>query len=198
MNLLKQILNIFFPITCAGCGLSLLQNERSICTSCRHRLPLTYHHLTNYNIAMDKFYGRLPLEYISAMLYFYKEGITQHIIHHLKYRNRQELGTILGYWYGLTILEFLKNIDIIVPVPIHKKRYRSRGYNQVTTFCEAISECINVPINNELLFRKTDLSSQTKKSLSRRTDFSSDIFEVSFSQKDHEKHYQKRQEDSNR
>ena len=101
----KSIINLFFPPVCAGCHSFLISNENVICTQCRHNIPLTNHHLNPENEAFKKFYGRIPVEYTSALLYFHKKGIVQELIHNLKYKEQEQIGTVLGDWYT----EDLKN-----------------------------------------------------------------------------------------
>ena len=125
--MLSSIFNLFFPKICAACDNILLTSESVICTVCRHDLPLTNHHLNSQNEMFKKFYGKLDIEFASALLYFQKKGNVQELIHKLKYKGQQEIGTSLGNWYAddLKNLEQLKNIDYIIPVPIHKKRLKS-------------------------------------------------------------------------
>lgn len=189
--MLKSLLNLFFPKLCNGCNTLLLNNETVICVKCRHELPFTYHHQIENNEIMQKFYGILPIEQATAMLYFHSKGIAQELIHNLKYRKQQEIGTILGNIYAHELIETNKisKVDYIVPTPIHKKRLQERGYNQVATFCEALSKELQIPIENELLFRTKHTKTQTKKSKAKRAELLSNNFDVKA--KDHHigKHY---------
>lgn len=188
-TMLRFLTDLFFPKTCVGCNTFLVLNEIVICTSCRHRLPLTQHHLDANNIAFKRFYGRLPLEHISAMLYFHKKGIVQQIIHNLKYRGHQEIGTVLGNWYCNDIVHLLRDIDVIIPVPLHKKRFKERGFNQVTSFARVFTENLNITLNESLLFRKAYSSTQTKKSLLNRSENISNVFDVNYTENEHNKHF---------
>jgi ComF family protein len=187
----KNIINLFFPPVCAGCHSFLVSNENVICTICRHNIPLTNHHLNPENEAFKKFYGRIPVEYTSALLYFHKKGIVQELIHNLKYKGQEEIGTVLGEWYS----EDLKNsiilqfVDEIIPVPLHKRKLRERGYNQVTNFGLALSKNLNIPYNPNILVRNIYSKTQSKKNLLNRSDGIDTIFDVVFSEKDHNKHF---------
>lgn len=189
--MLKNLINLLFPKLCAGCNSLLLQNEELICTNCRHDLPLTQHHLMNNNYIAKKFYGIIPIEFCSAMLYFHKDGIVQNLIHHLKYKNRPEIGTILGNWYANDIREIAKDqkFTTIIPVPLHKKRLKERGYNQITKFCEALSQNLGIEINDQLLYRKMYSKTQTKKSKEARSEITNTLFDVSFTSAHHGKHF---------
>ncbi|MES2239483.1 MAG: phosphoribosyltransferase family protein [Bacteroidota bacterium] len=187
----KSIINLFFPKSCSGCDAILLANEKVICTICRHNIPLTNHHLLAENEAFKKFYGRVSVEYASAFLYFHKKGIVQQLIHNLKYRGHEEIGTVLGYWYSDDLQEIIFNLkaDDIIPVPLHPKKYRERGYNQVTTFGRSLSENLNLNYNDNILFRKVYSKTQSKKNLLGRSENIESIFDVHFNENHHNKHF---------
>lgn len=189
--MLKTIINLFFPPVCSGCHSLLISNENIICTLCRHNLPLTNHHLNPENEAFKKFYGRIPVEYTSALLYFHKKGIVQELIHNLKYKGQEEIGTVLGEWYAeeLRNLVIIKSVDQIIPVPLHKKKLRERGYNQVTLFGQALSDGLNINYNPNLLIRNRYSKTQSKKTFLNRSDGIETIFDVIFTEKDHNKHF---------
>jgi ComF family protein len=187
----NSLINLFFPKVCVGCKSLIGSNEYVICTSCRHELPLTNHHLNPENEAFKKFYGRIPVENVSAFLYFHKKGMVQEMIHNLKYKGHEEIGTLLGEWYATDLKDciFLKNIDTIIPVPLHKKRLKERGYNQVTNFGLALSESLKIPLNENILIRKVYSKTQSKKNLLGRIEGIETVFDVTFKEEDTNKHY---------
>jgi ComF family protein len=187
----KSLLHLFFPPTCAGCKTILIANENVICTSCRHEMPLTQHHLNPENDAYKKFYGRIPVEHVSALLYFHKKGIVQELIHSLKYRGQEAIGTVLGEWYAeeLKSSQLLQTVDTIVPVPLHPKKLRERGYNQVTEFGYALAKSLQIPVNTSILFRQVYSKTQSQKNRLGRTEGIDTIFDVTFDEKDHNKHF---------
>lgn len=175
-----NLLNLFYPKVCAGCESLLLHNEYVICTQCRHEIPLTLHHTHDNKEVMDKFYGRLDLHFAGALFYFHKKGIVQEMIHKLKYKGHEEIGTAIGLWYGSEIKNhpMLKDVEVIIPVPLHKKRYRKRGYNQVTTFGEALASSLQIPFNPDFLIRSKFTETQVWKSLVERSNVTEKGFEV--------------------
>ena len=187
----KHLINLFFPKSCAGCHSFLLSDEKVICTQCRHEIPLTNHHKIQENEVIQKFYGRIPLEYGSALFYFHKKGIVQEMIHKLKYKGHEEISETIGNWYAdeLKDLEQIKDIDYIIPVPLHKKRLRERGYNQVEGFGKAMAENLKIPYEDQILQRKLYTKTQTKKNLLGRIDVIDNVFDVSFSVNHHGKHF---------
>ena len=189
--MLKNLLNLLYPKLCNGCNSLLLKSETIICSKCRHGLPLTQHHYLENNYTTKKFYGIIPVEFCASMLYFHKKGIVQNIIHNLKYRNQQEIGTLLGNWYAEDLKEITKKYAFseIIPVPLHKKRLEERGYNQVTTFCEAIAKNLQINYNDKLLYRNLYSKTQTKKTKEQRSDINKSLFDVIYSEADYGKHF---------
>lgn len=187
----ESIINLFFPKVCSGCSSFLLSNENVICTVCRHDIPLTNHHLIPENDAFKKFYGRIPVIHTSALFYFHKKGIVQELIHNLKYKGHEEIGIVLGEWYAedLKNIELLKSIDEIIPVPLHRKKLKERGYNQVSTFGKTLSSSLKIDYNDSILIRNVYSKTQSKKNLLGRTEGIETIFDVSFTEKDHNKHF---------
>ena len=187
----KSLINLFFPKACAGCASFLLSTENVICTACRHEIPLTNHHKSKKNETYAKFYGQIDIEFASALFYFHKKGIVQELIHKLKYKGHQEIGEAIGNWYALELktVKELETIDYIIPVPLHKKRLKERGYNQVTKFGEALSKNLNCQFNTELLERKIYSKSQISKNISGRSAVSEQVFNVNFDESYHHKHF---------
>lgn len=186
-----SLINLLFPKVCLGCNSFMESHETIICTNCRHELPLTSYHLTPENELIKKFYGRIHLQFGSAMIFYHKSGIVHELIHNLKYYRHQEIGTFLGNWYAsdLKNLEITKTFDVIIPVPLHKKRLKERGYNQVETFCKALSENLNIPYDNSILVRNIYSKTQTKKNFLGRTDVNTAVFDVNFTEENYNKHY---------
>jgi ComF family protein len=154
-------------------------------------MPLTQHHKNPENDAYKKFYGRIPVEQVSALVYFHKKGIVQELIHSLKYRGQEAIGTVLGEWYGeeLKSSQLLQTVDAIIPVPLHPKKLRERGYNQVTEFGNALAKKLEIPVNNSILYRQVYSKTQSQKNRLGRTEGIDTIFGVSFDEKDHNKHF---------
>jgi len=165
MKFLKDFFRIFYPDLCASCENQLEKNENTICTFCRHDLPLT--NFTNYseNKIAKTFYGRIIIEKANTLLFYRKEGITKKLIHELKYKGNEEIGSFFGNWLG----EILKqnnefsDINLIVPVPLHPKKLKQRGYNQVSKFGEKLSYHLNKPFLENVLLRTSTSKTQTFK-----------------------------------
>ena len=189
--MLKHFIELFFPKICSGC-LSLLQtNEVQICTKCRHEIPMTKHHLLEENEAYRKFYGKIDVIHVSAFLAFHKKGIVQELIHQLKYKKQEKIGQILGFWYAEDLKKIAPPIpfDIIIPVPLHPRKLRERGYNQITTFGQALAESLQLQYNDQILYRKTYSKTQSKKNRLGRMVGVDDAFDVQSSIENYNKHF---------
>ncbi len=154
-------------------------------------MPLTQYHLNPKNEAVKKFYGKVDIQFASAFLYFNKKGMVQELIHNLKYKGHQEIGTVLGQWYVEDLKELQMEIpfDAVIPVPLHKKKFKERGYNQVTTFGKAIASGFEIPFDENLLIRKVYSKTQSKKNLLGRSENIENIFDVKFNETNYNKHF---------
>ncbi|KRD11577.1 amidophosphoribosyltransferase [Flavobacterium sp. Root901] len=187
----KFLIDLFFPKVCSGCRSVLMTNETVLCTNCRHELPLTQYYLDSNNQAVKKFYGKIETEHVSAFVYFNKKGIVQELIHNLKYKGHEEIGTVLGNWYveDLKELKLKTPFDAVIPVPLHPRKFRERGYNQVTTFGKALAEGLKIPYNDSILYRKKYSKTQSKKNLLGRSENIEDIFDSVFTEESSNKHF---------
>ena len=138
--------------------------------------------LITENDAYKRLAGKVDVQQAMSMLIFEKGGVVQEIIHKLKYKGNQEIGSFLGEWYAEIIKDKLLNIDCIIPVPLHKKRLRKRGYNQVDTFCETLSKGLHSPLNKDILIRTSNSRSQARQNFLGRTSVNKEIFDVKFTE----------------
>jgi ComF family protein len=113
------------------------------------------------------------------------------MIHKLKYKGHQEVGEAIGNWYAeeLKFTKEISDVDFIIPVPLHKKRLKERGYNQVTYFGEALSKTLNIKYNDAILVRNIYSKTQTQKSILGRSEIVERIFGVHFDESHHNKHF---------
>jgi ComF family protein len=116
--------------------------------------------------------------YIYACIKYYKGGIGQKLMQKIKYEHKPELALLMGYSLGGRINKIRSQIDMIIPVPLHKKKIRKRGYNQSDYFAQGISESTGVPWSPDIIGRVINNPSQTNKSRLERIRNVEGIFEI--------------------
>ena len=178
--MLKALLHLFYPELCVACGNGLISGETYICLDCKLNLPRTGFHKYSGNPADQIFWGRFPLQRASSYLYFEKAAGVQKILHNIKYQGGKQLAKTVGQWYGteLKTIENYKDINFIIPVPLHKSKIISRGYNQSEWFAIGLSETMKIPFQNNNLLRIHKSETQTRKTRSKRWENVSEIFNV--------------------
>lgn len=179
-KLWNNFLGLFFPSLCLICESKLTDQEEHICIKCLNLIPKTNYHLQAENRLEDFFAGRFPFQRITAYAYFVKEGSIQKLIHELKYNHNPQLGQYIGKLCGhnLKDSDFISNIDYLVPVPLHKKRQRKRGYNQSLEICKGISAITQIPIETSTLIRSVNNKSQTNYKRMKRWQNVENIFQL--------------------
>jgi ComF family protein len=176
--MLNSIINVFFPNVCYVCHDLLGDNEQDVCTNCRNDLPVTNFHFNNDDTVLKIFYGRVKIEHATALLRFEKKGIVQQLIHGLKYKGQEAIGEFLGDWLGgeLKTIKAYQEIDVVIPVPLHKKKLKKRGYNQVAKFAEHIAEALDAVYKDNVLLKVTNTESQVLKKRLARWNHNDELF----------------------
>lgn len=179
-NILKDVTNILLPISCFGCNARLYRGEVLLCTSCRHQLPLTEYTFNDENAVDRIFYGRINIKKANSFLFFTEIGIVKNLIHFLKYKNQEGIGEFLGNWHGQILKEqdHLPKIDFVIPVPLHRKKLKKRGYNQVALFAKRIAFHIDANYANDILVKTANTRTQTKKNRLNRWYDNRSLYEI--------------------
>lgn len=188
--MLKSLANLFFPKVCYACLNHLNDNEDTICTNCRHDLPVTNFHFDNNKAIEKALYGRAKIENGTALLRFEKQGLVQQLIHGLKYKGYENIGFILGNWLGAELKETgnYNDVDIVIPVPLHKKKLKSRGYNQVEKFGQQIAKALSAKYVDDVLIKVTNNKSQSTKKRLARWNNNEELFTIQNKTKIENKH----------
>jgi ComF family protein len=179
-GLLDDFIALFFPKTCVVCGSSLFKNEDLICTRCFIHLPETNFHKDKENEVTRIFWGRIPLETGASLYYYKKGGSVQQLLHQFKYKGHSEIGGFIGRYYGSRLKEttHFQNVDVIIPIPLHKKKEKIRGFNQAALFANGLGQSMQVKVDTSSVTRNVETSTQTKKSRYKRWENVSEIFSV--------------------
>jgi ComF family protein len=141
---------------------------------------LTGFEKTRDNYTSNLFTGRLYIEKGCSWLFFEKESLTQKLIHQLKYRNNQALGEFLGYTMGKQLAEcnWFNDIDVLVPLPLNKRKLNLRGYNQSEVICRGLSDATGLPIEEVAVMRTVYTQTQTRKSRIQRWLNVAEVFDL--------------------
>mgnify|MGYP006073677089 FL=1 len=179
-SLFDDFISLIYPKICLGCNNSLLKHEQCICTVCQFHIPKTNHFKIKENDLQKLFWGKVQLDHSAALYEFVKDSPLQKMIHALKYEENQEVGIYLGKQIAYEIEEslFFKDIDYIIPVPLHPKKEKIRGYNQSRCIAKGIKEVLKTEIETKTLTRTVDTESQTKKNKYSRWENVGEVFRM--------------------
>jgi ComF family protein len=177
IKVLDDFIDLVFPNCCPGCDQPLGGGEEQLCTACELDLPLFS---ANENI-LQYFAGRLELMDARSFFKFYHGGIAQKLLHSIKYQGNRELGEHLGRMFiqHLSKEAAFDDIEVIVPVPLHKSKLRERGYNQSEVLAQGMAATLGVTVDSAVIKRTKRSETQTKKSRAERWQNVSGIFEAS-------------------
>jgi ComF family protein len=162
----NDLLNLFYPNLCLICRRQLADFEPHICLYCLCDLPCARYHKRPDNPVLKLYAGIPQMREAAAFLLYEKDGTAQTLIHNFKYYNNKALAEYLG----LIASQEMKtdglfcDVDFLVPVPLHPKKERQRGYNQSLWIARGMAAGYGIPIRNEALYRKIYTISQTRKS----------------------------------
>jgi len=175
-----DFISLLFPRLCYACGNHLMRNEYLICTECFVVIPRTNYHCEAKNPVAQLFWGRCIIEKAAAFSYYNKGSRIRNLIHGLKYKGIKEIGYELGRIYGISLEEsgFTKDIDLIIPVPLHPSKKRVRGFNQSETISMGIADAARLPVDLKSLIRKKLSPTQTNRSRYERWTNVENIFQV--------------------
>lgn len=189
----NEFLDIFCPRVCYGCGKPFRRDgEKLICWNCLTAIPKVNQFHEKYNIVTDYFLGKdIKIEYGCCYLNFTKGNIIQELIHNTKYYSHPELGIRLGRMAGEELARNgrFADIDAIIPVPMHPKKLKIRGYNQAEKIAEGLKEVYGKPICNSILVKTMYTQSQTRMNKSQRMENSQKIFSYANSDPYDTSHY---------
>jgi ComF family protein len=169
LSTIKSYINSFshllYPHNCEGCGTDVLNDDSYLCAKCLHDMPVTGFVANANNPVEQIFYGRLKIEVAASGFYFHKDGLVQHLVTQLKYKNHQDMGIYLGKLIGhqLSATDRFDDVDVLVSLPLNDRKEAKRGYNQSTLICEGISQTWPKPICTDAVERTIFTQSQTNK-----------------------------------
>lgn len=144
-------------------------------------MPRTWYEHSPYDNMMNRLYWKqIPIEKAAALFFYSAQAPVSKAIYDLKYHHCPEIGICLGEIVAREFSheEFFEGIDMIIPVPLTKKRQHHRGYNQSMMIAKGISNITGIKINNNIVKRTIFKESQTQKDVIDRKENVKDAFSI--------------------
>lgn len=177
--MLNDLLELFYPPLCVTCGRRLVSQEHYICLHCLHDLPRTNYHLDTGNKVAQLFWGRTRVELATSWLYFRKGSRYQKLVHYLKYKGLPEIGDEMGRLFGADLKGSpFGDAEVVVPVPLHPRKLKERGYNQSERIAAGIASALQIQLSADNLVRDKFTPTQTRKNRFERWQNVEGIFRV--------------------
>ncbi|MCT2562741.1 ComF family protein [Chryseobacterium herbae] len=162
-----MILDLFFPNRCIHCS-RIIDAELLVCSLCFEQIHFTHFDYSGDHIIKEKCKLMFPVENTYALMKFEQDGLSQKIIHELKYKSRENAGNTLAEWTTERLDLKDKKPDLLVSVPLHPKKLKERGYNQLHLFTEALSKFYDIPFDHEIIQRNHYSKAQALKDKKNR------------------------------
>lgn len=179
ISLLSRIVDFLQPRFCVICGSRLAVSEEVVCCKCNMLLPRTNQCCRALDNDMARlFWGRLHVAQCASFMHYQSHTPASRLFYQLKYHGQPEVGVVLGRMaaseydaYG-----FFEGVDMIIPLPLSRKRERQRGYNQCLAIAYGIAQVKNIPIRTDVVKRVKNTETQTHKNPIERLENVQDAF----------------------
>jgi ComF family protein len=190
LHFFDDFVDLLYPRVCPCCGQNLLNHEKLICNKCLYFIPKTNFHQFKDNPVAQLFWGRINIENATAYYFFDKGSKFQALIHNMKYRGQKEIGYEMGRVFGneLKASDVFNKIDLVIPVPLHARKQKIRGYNQSEWIARGIGERMEKPVDTSTLYREVESETQTNKTRYERWKNVENIFRLKNEDNLKEKH----------
>lgn len=171
-----MILDIFFPNRCIHCN-RIIDGDLLVCNLCFEQIHFMHFNFFEENYIKEKCKLLFPIENAFALMKFEKENLSRKIIHELKYKSREKAGNILAEWTAERLDFNKEKPDLLVSVPLHPKKLKERGYNQLHLFTETLSSFYGIPFSHNLIKRNHYSKAQALKDKQHRLE-TQNIFSI--------------------
>ena len=176
-----RLFDLIAPRFCVACDNRLAESEQHVCLNCLLDLPRTHYADQPYDNPMAQlFWGHFRVEKAAAWFFYQPSSPHSGMIHQLKYHRQREIGHFIGRVAAeeMSRRHFFDDIDLLIPIPLTKRRQRSRGYNQSLEIARGISETTGIPVCEKAVRRTRFEQSQTHKTAKERRENVSGVFEL--------------------
>ena len=200
---MRAAADMILPRVCVVCGRRLLLQEKHICLGCAVDMPFTRFETMSHNpmadrlneviqrhLAADGVSSRVPQSYeryaYASALFLYKEDNDyKRIPYQIKYHGNLAVGRHFGRMLGQRLAgsQLFNDVDMVIPVPLHRLRRWKRGYNQAEIIAGEVAAALGVPLRTDILVRRRRTQTQTKLSIEEKVANVAGAFELSESAK---------------
>lgn len=164
-----MLLDLLFPNRCLGCN-TIISAGELVCEICLQDIKFSHSDFSSSNEISKRCKALFPFEHAFSLMEFEKEGLSRKIIHSLKYNGREKTGKILAEWTANRLQFDKENTpDLLATVPLHPKKLKERGYNQLHLFAETLGQSFGIPVEHELIKRNFYSKAQALKDKEHRS-----------------------------
>lgn len=177
----KDLIRLIFPANCPGCENVLSKAEGAVCDECLISVEETkFHKNLKENELYYRFAGKVALDGASALFFYDKRGRFKKMMQALKYGNKPQIGSFLGEFYGKMLKRegILSNATTVIPVPLHRDRMASRGYNQSEKIAIGLAKGLGIEMDSKSLVRAKATQTQTRKGKNERWENVKSVFDL--------------------
>ena len=183
---IHNLVNVIYPARCLVCD-GDGNNNRDICDSCEQSLPwikkacfqcaLPLADDASENVLCGRCLKKKPYFDDSRSIFSFEKGIIG-LIHKLKFHDKLAISRLLGYWLANTVVTKMEKPDCLLPVPLHNKRMKQRGFNQSIEISRALKKAWEIPLEMDMVRRVRETQSQTGLDVKQRKKNMKGAFEV--------------------
>lgn len=176
---LRSVLDTLMPRTCQLCHRELADGEDTLCLSCLLALP-RISSLKPDNPAAMRVTGHFPFLRGASFCYYAKESNFAHLLHEAKYNHKPWVNYHLATQFAAELAHagWQQGIDLIIPVPISRRRQRQRGYNQSAEIVRALSAYWHIDYDLSALERVGEIGSQVGRNYTERLEIFGECIRV--------------------
>jgi ComF family protein len=177
-SFINSLIDFLYPPLCLSCHRLMKNGGDHVCPTCWDSILIAGRASPLVMETSKKLVASGVVDDLISLYVFEKEGVFQVIAHNLKYGGVQELGTKLGRHLGQVFVRDGIRADAIIPVPLHRRKLRERGYNQAELIARGVSNVSGIQVRCDLVRRKRYTQTQTLLSLKERRENMDEAFEV--------------------
>lgn len=175
----KSLWRLFFPKCCTVCGKGLSDGEQYLCIGCINAMPRVKMRNGIMEDVEMLFAGSRVVESAVAYFMYNRHGSYSEILKDIKYHNRPQVGQYLASHFSRELIAtgFFDGVDMVVPVPLYRKKMEKRGYNQSSYIADGVSAISGIPVVAAVVAVKPH-NSQTSRSVDERMRNVAGVFAV--------------------